>query len=443
MKDSLLDSLKKRGPFPASALTHGFVIIVIFFLGVGLEQAFLTQPRPALEYAFLGGVLLGLGLGVFLLPRLPFPIHSQARFLSVVSGLLAGLFLWKEWLLLSLLAGLSSGMIFLTLYPFTRNKPFEDLLREMAWGIILGNLAIFVLKFLPRLPAVLFLSFLIASWRPQRGEGASFFPLFERPSADFVALAFFVFFFYTIGGLYYLAIFEPERVPFFHLFSPLAYILGLGLLWWGRRALSYVPVALITVLGLTLIYQFARPQLSWVSLIGLELTFGAGDLFALSAIFVLAKSLGEVALGIALFPLAILAGTAFLLFFPLALQKYQGAFFLIFLAFLPGAWLSRTLLKGEGPWRREEPRKGLPQGPALALPAGEGPAPSWKEVLSPREKEICELLLEGYKLREIAQELGLALGTVKALCNRIYEKLDVQNKKELCERFGSESSFSG
>ncbi len=40
-------------------------------------------------------------------------------------------------------------------------------------------------------------------------------------------------------------------------------------------------------------------------------------------------------------------------------------------------------------------------------------------------------LVQNKKLKEIAEDLGLAIGTIKALCNRIYEKAGVKGKKEL------------
>ena len=51
------------------------------------------------------------------------------------------------------------------------------------------------------------------------------------------------------------------------------------------------------------------------------------------------------------------------------------------------------------------------------------------KVLSLREREICKLLLQGKSNKEIAEELFIGLGTVKAHLNKIYKKLGTNNRK--------------
>ena len=52
------------------------------------------------------------------------------------------------------------------------------------------------------------------------------------------------------------------------------------------------------------------------------------------------------------------------------------------------------------------------------------------KLLSPREKEVLELLSKGYLYREIGNKLNIATGTVKQHIHKIYQKLHVQNRTE-------------
>ena len=52
------------------------------------------------------------------------------------------------------------------------------------------------------------------------------------------------------------------------------------------------------------------------------------------------------------------------------------------------------------------------------------------KLLTPREIEVLGLLSKGLLYKEIAQQLSIAIGTVKRHLHMIYEKLHVQNKTE-------------
>ena len=52
-------------------------------------------------------------------------------------------------------------------------------------------------------------------------------------------------------------------------------------------------------------------------------------------------------------------------------------------------------------------------------------------TLSPREREIVQLVLKGYPTSLIAGKLGLTRGTVKNHRRRIYDKLDITSEREL------------
>ena len=51
--------------------------------------------------------------------------------------------------------------------------------------------------------------------------------------------------------------------------------------------------------------------------------------------------------------------------------------------------------------------------------------------LSPREREVFEVLAQGYTSAFAADETGITHGTVKAHVAHIYRKLDVHNRDEL------------
>jgi len=50
--------------------------------------------------------------------------------------------------------------------------------------------------------------------------------------------------------------------------------------------------------------------------------------------------------------------------------------------------------------------------------------------LTPREQEIVRLLAKGYLYKEIAEQLGLSVETVRTHLHRIYEKLHVHTRTE-------------
>lgn len=56
-----------------------------------------------------------------------------------------------------------------------------------------------------------------------------------------------------------------------------------------------------------------------------------------------------------------------------------------------------------------------------------------KELLTPREREIAELLLQGYTNKQIADMLLISENTVKTHTRKIYYKLNVTNKRELLQ----------
>lgn len=53
------------------------------------------------------------------------------------------------------------------------------------------------------------------------------------------------------------------------------------------------------------------------------------------------------------------------------------------------------------------------------------------EQLSPREKQVIDLVSQGQLNKQIAAQLHLTEGTVKEYLNRIFRKMDVTNRTEL------------
>jgi len=61
--------------------------------------------------------------------------------------------------------------------------------------------------------------------------------------------------------------------------------------------------------------------------------------------------------------------------------------------------------------------------------------PSDIDVLSKREQEILALLAKGYLYKEIADQLGITVGTVRVHLHTVYEKLHVSSRTEAVVKF--------
>ena len=59
-------------------------------------------------------------------------------------------------------------------------------------------------------------------------------------------------------------------------------------------------------------------------------------------------------------------------------------------------------------------------------------------ALSPREREVCELLLYGFTTDEIADRLGVSARTVKFHQTNVLEKLDANSRLDLFRVFFAE-----
>jgi len=94
----------------------------------------------------------------------------------------------------------------------------------------------------------------------------------------------------------------------------------------------------------------------------------------------------------------------------------------------------REVRQGGAPMSREIARK--------VIASFQEPATSANEVegLSPREREILELLAAGFPNKQIAARLGLTDGTVRWHLRHVYNKLHVRSRMEAALKFLSSKS---
>lgn len=57
------------------------------------------------------------------------------------------------------------------------------------------------------------------------------------------------------------------------------------------------------------------------------------------------------------------------------------------------------------------------------------------DPLSGRERDVLLALGRGLTLKEIAAELGVAIGTVQSLCHRVYAKLGAHDRGSALRRY--------
>lgn len=60
------------------------------------------------------------------------------------------------------------------------------------------------------------------------------------------------------------------------------------------------------------------------------------------------------------------------------------------------------------------------------------------EILSPRETAVLELLAKGFLMKEIANELGIAMDTLRTHATRIYKKLHVHSRSQAVAKYHGE-----
>jgi DNA-binding NarL/FixJ family response regulator len=72
-----------------------------------------------------------------------------------------------------------------------------------------------------------------------------------------------------------------------------------------------------------------------------------------------------------------------------------------------------------------------------------GPQPDESANLSPREREVLDLLARGYLYKEISSKLGISVPTVNTYIRRIYEKLHVRSRAQAVAKYGHFDTADG
>ncbi|HRT08999.1 MAG TPA: response regulator transcription factor [Candidatus Paceibacterota bacterium] len=69
-----------------------------------------------------------------------------------------------------------------------------------------------------------------------------------------------------------------------------------------------------------------------------------------------------------------------------------------------------------------------------------GPSPEESQNLSPREQEVLRLLSAGYIYKEISDQLGIGIETVRTYVKNICEKMHVRNRVEAVAKHGGKAA---
>lgn len=94
----------------------------------------------------------------------------------------------------------------------------------------------------------------------------------------------------------------------------------------------------------------------------------------------------------------------------------------------------REVLAGGSPMSANIARKVVQSFQQSSQPAASTTS-SEAENLSPREREVLELLAQGLLYKEISEKLGVSLPTVNTYIRRIYEKLQVRSRAQAVARY--------
>jgi DNA-binding NarL/FixJ family response regulator len=60
-----------------------------------------------------------------------------------------------------------------------------------------------------------------------------------------------------------------------------------------------------------------------------------------------------------------------------------------------------------------------------------------EDQLSPREREVLELLAEGHRYKDIGDKLYISISTVRSHIQKIYDKLHVHNRTAALNKYRS------
>ena len=453
-------------------LTRGFILTTLILLGVGLEQGLLNRaPSGILTIWFLCGNILGLPVGVYLWGKL-YPATLFPLYFWLLEGIAIVSAAWRPIGPIFFISGLIFGVLILHLFLLGKSRSLSSLIPRVGAAIITGNILLALLEKLPWPLGLAWLAIALAGWRITRPPPEA--TLSEPGLKRGISLLdentrrlswFWLFFlcFYTLGGLYYSILDHAQGIPnqlIFDLICLALYILGILLvIFTPRNLLRYTPYLAVALMGLSIIIQISPEAKSLYAFPLMDIGFGIMDCLSISVILAFSQNLTEAAIGFSLFPISIVFG---MLISQNITQNpfkdYQWALAVLFLTIIPLGFAARLIKKTQ---KEDRSARLLALPPAattssekvtdpspLKISASNNPSrplPSNADQvnllriattlgLSEREKEVFMELVQNKKLKEIAEDLGLAIGTIKALCNRIYEKAGVKGKKELLKK---------
>ncbi len=441
------------------SLTRGFVLTSLLLLGVGLEQSLVTKtPSQNITLWFLCGNLLGLPVGTYIWAHL-YPRTLLPLYFWILEGATIASAAWRPIGPIFFVSGLIFGVLLLHLFLLGKGKDVSVIIPKIGAGIIAGNLLLFILKRFPWPLGLAWLSIALAGWRISRPsrlliDEKGWLPDFQNVKEKGLYW-FWLFFlcFYALGGLYYSILDRTIHIisqTLFDLASLFLYVLGILIVIFIPRKQLRLPAYLAVVLmGLGIILQISPEIRSLWAYPLMDLSFGIADCLCISVIIAFSKNLGQAAIGFSLFPISIIIGLILCQNIAASyFRDYQWALAILFLTIIPLNFAVRIFAQKE--------RNGVSTPLALPAPstckdlvptsveAQDNPADRVNLLriaaglgLSEREEQVFLCLVEGRKLKDIASDLGLAIGTIKALCNRVYEKAGVKGKKELIKIFCS------
>ncbi len=455
-------------------LTRGFILTTLILLGVGLEQGLLNRtPGPNLTIWFLCGNILGLPAGIYLWQRL-YPATLFPLYFWLLEGIAIVTAAWRPIGPVFFISGLIFGVLILHLFLLGKSRSLSSLIPRVGPAIITGNILLALLERLPWPLGLAWLAIALAGWRITRPppqatlsepglKGAISFHDEKTRRLSWFWLFFLCF--YTLGGLYYSILDHAQGIPnqlIFDLISLALYVLGILLvIFTPRNLLRYTPYLAVALMGISIIIQISPEANSLYAFPLMDIGFGIMDCLSISVIVAFSQNLTEAAVGFSLFPISIVFGMLISQNITQnAFKDYQWALAVLFLTIIPLGFAARLFRK---PQKEDKDKTAT----LLALPPAtvvseksttdssplkisglnnpSEPVPSYADEvnllriattlgLSEREKEVFMELVQNKKLKEIADDLGLAIGTIKALCNRIYEKAGVKGKKELLKK---------
>ena len=453
----------------SDGLTRGFILTTLILLGVGLEQGLLNRaPSQNLTIWFLCGNILGLPMGAYLWGRL-YPATLFPLYFWLLEGIAIVTAAWKPIGPVLFISGLIFGVLILHLFLLGKSRSLSSLIHRVGIAIITGNILLALFEKLPWPLGLAWLAIALAGWRITRPPPEA--TLDETGLKKAISFHdektrrlswFWLFFlcFYTLGGLYYSILDHAYGLPnrmIFDLVSLALYILGILLvIFTPRNLLRYTPYLAVALMGLSIIIQISPETRSLYAYPLMDIGFGIMDCLSVSVILAFSQNLTEAAIGFALFPVSIVFG---MLISQNITQNpfkdYQWALSVLFLTIIPLGFAARLFKKTQKedrsatllalPPAATTSSEKVTDPPLLEFSASNMPLrpvlSNTDQVnllriattlgLSDREKEVFMELVQNKKLKEIAEDLGLAIGTIKALCNRIYEKAGVKGKKEL------------